>query len=444
MGKVSFAAPKIAPPILTSETLVPLENACRKEGMEFSLNPDSNKIAVKKEGLNIDLEIGKRAIYVNGKLDTINSPPIILGGNVVVPFGFIEYIDGIDKRFEQISNNITKEDMSKIIEDKSKEFISKSSKKDFIRFIIDGNILRLKGKKTYDSGVYNITINNKKSGMGFYIDSGEFKNGNIDAKIELSHLSKDEFGGKNLLTIITAPKSNNLNYKYIPAESTEIYIMADDKGFTFHIPVTFEENYLNMLKVQNLNPKDYLGLEYMDEKENMELGALARSIIKGIDSEYERLEAIHDWVAENIYYDYDTYYGLIDSSADAQNLDSKYEFSSNAYRAYKNRYAVCQGYAELTLALCREVGIPTILIHGKALGGKVMGEWEDTQDFRGTGHAWNGMFVDNRWIIIDSTWASGNEYRNGEFIKGQKKNKYFDMSLDLLSKTHRIEDIRGY
>lgn len=53
-------------------------------------------------------------------------------------------------------------------------------------------------------------------------------------------------------------------------------------------------------------------------------------------------------------------------------------------------------------------------------------------------HAWNEVYVNNRWIIVDATWDSRNAYRNQKYISASHINTYFDISIETFSKDHRI------
>jgi len=100
--------------------------------------------------------------------------------------------------------------------------------------------------------------------------------------------------------------------------------------------------------------------------------------------------------------------------------------------------SVCQGYAELTNVLIRMAGIPCRVVSGYAI-------WVDSQSWEtvnhvGSNHAWNEAFVDGRWVIIDTTWDSGNKYENGKFNKKDSKHLYFDTTLKSFSLDHEIQN----
>lgn len=173
----------------------------------------------------------------------------------------------------------------------------------------------------------------------------------------------------------------------------------------------------------------YLQPSYGIESDNKEIISLAKEITKGYKKDYDKLKAIHDWVCNNIWYDYDYLY------------DSRKPIDPGAIGTLKSKKSVCQGYASLTAALLRAAGIPAKLVSGYALGIIGGSEWTDeiiSSDE--SNHAWNEAYVSDRWVILDTTWDSNNVYEKGKFSKntGLTGYKYFDISLELLSYDHRI------
>ena len=90
-------------------------------------------------------------------------------------------------------------------------------------------------------------------------------------------------------------------------------------------------------------------------------------------------------------------------------------------------------------ALCRAEGIPCNVVTGYALG--VSGDTKWTDENIATdeqNHAWNEVYVDGRWVIVDTTWDSGNKIENGMWIDGSVSHLYFDANLQFFSSNHRI------
>jgi hypothetical protein len=173
---------------------------------------------------------------------------------------------------------------------------------------------------------------------------------------------------------------------------------------------------------------------------NSDIISLASSITVGMQNDYEKVKAIHDWVAGNVWYDRDVAIGFTQA----------YISSTQAYISSKdtldNKRGICYGYANLTAALLRASNIPAKVVLGYALGatGSSSAVFFDVSD--GTAnHVWNEVYAGGRWIIIDTTWDSRNTYENGVYsTKTVCADKFFDISLTEISKTHRYLDYTDY
>ena len=150
----------------------------------------------------------------------------------------------------------------------------------------------------------------------------------------------------------------------------------------------------------------------------------ALEVTKGKTSAYDKLIAVHDWVASNIYYDYDA-------------LRSGGGWPVDAAETLRMRRTVCEGYANLATAMLRANGIPAKTIIGYALYDN-----EDSWNLSNmygdrANHAWTQAFVNGRWILMDVTWDSDNSYENGAYHTSKALHTYFDSTLEFFSYTHR-------
>lgn len=136
------------------------------------------------------------------------------------------------------------------------------------------------------------------------------------------------------------------------------------------------QELLDMLN--NLEPQQFVS-DYeklgMTKEQFAEIEAETLKTIEssGAVTDYDKLKAICQWVCDNIKYDY----GLVSGS-------------QYAYNVFSKRLGVCQGYSNVTKAMCAAVGIPCVMVNGDSTYG---------------GHAWNMAYADNRWIFIDNTWT---------------------------------------
>ena len=189
----------------------------------------------------------------------------------------------------------------------------------------------------------------------------------------------------------------------------------------------YQEVYENNLKIYNSQSTDPAILEFyifplkysnIKKSYDKEITELANSITQNISGDYDKAKAINEWVANNIYYDYDTYYSK-------DYFSPQYDYS--ALTVLKTKRGICAGYANLTVALLRAADIPAKFI---------VGDVSSSDE----GHAWCEAFVGGKWIIIDTTWNSMNRYENGAYTQNACTDTYFDISLKDFSVNHKYND----
>ena len=171
-------------------------------------------------------------------------------------------------------------------------------------------------------------------------------------------------------------------------------------------------------------------------QERLKITNLARIIVNDLSETYDKILAIHDWVAENIYYDFDA----------LSHLDDRSICITKPLDVITSRRSVCQGYTDLSIALMRSIGIPAIGIICFSLGLDSTGGWERKENLEAeSNHIFPAAFCESRWLFMDVTWDSGNEYRNGKFIKSKVpvSRKYFDLTTRFLSNTHRLISLQN-
>lgn len=183
------------------------------------------------------------------------------------------------------------------------------------------------------------------------------------------------------------------------------------------------EIYNKNIEYQNEN-KTLDASQYIQPVYNETIKEFALGLVKDIKYTGDKVKAIHDWIADNIYYDYDAYYG---TSGALDVYDGE--------KCFSTKRAVCQGYAELFNIMLHSVGIPSRVVHGKAIN---YNESWDTED-RVPNHAWNEVNIDGRWVTIDVTWDSTNKYEKQEYQKGIIRYTYYDPTVEFFSISHMRE-----
>lgn len=157
--------------------------------------------------------------------------------------------------------------------------------------------------------------------------------------------------------------------------------------------------------------------------------SIANQLTENKTNDYDKALALHDWVCWYLYYD----------------VDSLSDDETPAYYAtdvVKSGAAVCLGFATLYASLCRAIGIPCNVVSGYALGVGEDTEWTDeTIVTEKQNHAWNEVYVDGRWVIVDPTWDCTNKIQNGVQSKGKAvSHLYFDANLQFFSANHKISE----
>ena len=151
--------------------------------------------------------------------------------------------------------------------------------------------------------------------------------------------------------------------------------------------------------------------------EYKKIAKIAKDNTKGITDDYEKMKRLAVLIADRVYYDYPLFNGY------SQKRNSK------PYYVWKNKKAVCQGYSNLYWTMLDALGIPCMQIRGK-------------------NHVYNAAYYykEKRWVVIDVTWMSGNQYTlDKKWKKGTINMKRFDMDLETLLtlENHEIFELEG-
>jgi hypothetical protein len=135
---------------------------------------------------------------------------------------------------------------------------------------------------------------------------------------------------------------------------------------------------------------------------------LAHQLTDGVQSERLKVNAIYNWITHNIRYD-------------VKALKKTSLKPDEVATVLKKRKAVCDGYSKLFTALCEEAGIKAVTIEGYAK------DWmfDNGDQFYIPRHAWNAVYVEGRWHLVEPTWGAGHLVQEPTWLKklfGSKKN----------------------
>jgi transglutaminase/protease-like cytokinesis protein 3 len=137
---------------------------------------------------------------------------------------------------------------------------------------------------------------------------------------------------------------------------------------------------------------------------------LARKLTEPYKTDIEKVRSIFKWITENIAYDVQGYHnakgvydGLWELSISSNASDTYSDYNSRVVRkVLKEKKAICDGYSRLFKTLCDYSKIRCEIINGYIRwASDPIGEYTNRR------HAWNAVYINNSWKLIDATWASG-------------------------------------
>jgi hypothetical protein len=204
-----------------------------------------------------------------------------------------------------------------------------------------------------------------------------------------------------------------------------LYLTRTENGWDIKKSPVYENN--KALYEKDKSTSEALKNTFSIQANNSTVKDTALKITQNCQTDYERLTAIHDWVCSTVYYDTD-------------NINTSETLPYSAVDVLESKRAVCLGFATLSAALCRSIGIPCNVVSGYALGIGSDTSWSQTTiNITEPNHAWNEAYVDGRWVIFDTTWDCGNKIENGTaFSSGKVSHIYFDANIDFFSSNHKI------
>lgn len=239
--------------------------------------------------------------------------------------------------------------------------------------------------------------------------------------------------GDYTLEVYTLTRDQGRFRGYVQKNDAQVKITQGNPSFSE--PWCFRNNIsiIQRLSRSQSTVQELLSAERPYPCNHPEIIRLAASITAGLDDNYGKLLAVHDWVAENIFYDYDSL---------RINSNRLVAVDRSTIDVLRTRRAVCQGYSDLAVSLLRASGIPAVSIGCYALGQGSAGGWERPENrVNHSNHAFTAALILNRYVLMDITWDSDNIYSGGRY-KHQtghgKTRKYFDVSPMLFSASHRL------
>lgn len=211
-------------------------------------------------------------------------------------------------------------------------------------------------------------------------------------------------------------------------KKNEEYIQYDNKELPFKKvrDVIYNDIYLNtpsgyLIRGWTISSNGNIKMLYSDKPKvaakKMKLAdkkaeGVIKKIIKPNYNDYDKVKAVHDYIAANTVYNFK---GL--------NSNTLVEDDFNIYGTLVKGVAVCDGYARTASYLLDKLGIDNQYVLGNANGGL---------------HAWNKVKIDGKWYNMDITWDDPSHSKNGKY-----RYTYFLLSDSVMFKDHKEKNL-GY
>jgi hypothetical protein len=154
--------------------------------------------------------------------------------------------------------------------------------------------------------------------------------------------------------------------------------------YTIGIYIRTEGNKFRLLTSQKVNVEIDLMKVYTASVQNMnwskesEAIKYAAKLTQKAKTDREKFNLVYSYMIKNIVYDYQK----------AASMGTRYIPVID--NTYKDEKGICYDYSSLMASMLRSAGIPTKLVEGKST-------------FTSVYHAWNEVYLDGKWITVDST-----------------------------------------
>jgi transglutaminase/protease-like cytokinesis protein 3 len=202
-----------------------------------------------------------------------------------------------------------------------------------------------------------------------------------DSQWVLIKITKDAYTSSE-----TYPVTDALFEKILPLKAgAGVYKIAVFVNKTTNRYTSYTQ--VKVLDVVNTDTRD---LSYLLPSEKVQstdpkIIELAKSLTENTTSESEAILEIHNYVINTVKYDFEAFESgtYVNKPFDAISVLNSSE-------------TFCSGYSNFFAALARAAGIRARVVQGNIM-----------RDGKKLGHAWNEVYINNEWKIIDTTWDTG-------------------------------------
>ena len=134
--------------------------------------------------------------------------------------------------------------------------------------------------------------------------------------------------------------------------------------------------------------------EAMQKASLAKAAEIADEIIKPEMSDYEKEEAINEYLCKNASYNEEIMEYINEDGTISEEAVDEFSASFTPYGVLVDNYGVCESYAEAFLLIAREAGLEAVIVTGR---------------LDNVNHEWNRVKMDGSWYSLDVT-NNDNEY----------------------------------
>lgn len=217
-------------------------------------------------------------------------------------------------------------------------------------------------------------------------------------------MTNTTFAGNQLIKVNTNDSTVAVNYEATDYSKYKVAVTKDNNTYYYNLtsknevyPLQMGNGKYTVSLYENVSGKKYKLVEsdkinlssdklsvFLSSSQNINWDSnsttskLATKLTKDLDTDEKKVEAIYNYVIENIDYDYE----------EAYNVKSGY--IPNPEEVLSSNKGICYDYSSLLAAMLRSQDIPTKLVKG-------------TSTNTSTYHAWNEVYINGKWNVIDTT-----------------------------------------
>ena len=154
---------------------------------------------------------------------------------------------------------------------------------------------------------------------------------------------------------------------------------------------------------------------------NFEIWELSEYALENLNTKEDLARFFYYWITDNIQYDDN----LLHEFNEGRITLSEYSKRQDEFAVYDNRKGICSGYSALYQWFMADVGVKSEIVSGYIRDERNHFIDLESDEFR---HAWNAILINGKWMLVDTTWGTSNQYETSEY--------YFNMNPELAILTH--------